>query len=240
MNVILREVVSFLKEAGASPFIIPAMGSHGGSTAEGQRQVLTGYGITEEFCGCPICSSMETVLLGEVNENGVKLPVYIDRMAREAGRHRGGQPDQAPRAFRGTYESGLMKMLCIGLGKQKGADSLHRDGFGTFATRIPLFGNYVRTHANVLFGVGTIENAYDETNRIVVLHNEEIPAKEPALLEYAKSLMPRILVPETDVLIVREIGKNFSGSGMDPNITGTGPLPTAAEASKSSGHVCWI
>ena len=96
MNVILREVVSFLKEAGASPFIIPAMGSHGGSTAGGQRQVLTGYGITEEFCGCPIRSSMETVLLGEVDENGVKLPVYIDRMAREADGIVGGQPDQAP------------------------------------------------------------------------------------------------------------------------------------------------
>ncbi|MBS6735973.1 MAG: DUF2088 domain-containing protein [Clostridiales bacterium] len=225
MNVILREVVSFLKEAGASPFIIPAMGSHGGSTAGGQRQVLTGYGITEEFCGCPIRSSMETVLLGEVDENGVKLPVYIDRMAREADGIVAVNRIKPHSAFRGPYESGLMKMLCIGLGKQKGADSLHRDGFGTFATRIPLFGNYVRTHANVLFGVGTIENAYDETNRIVVLHNEEIPAKEPALLEYAKSLMPRILVPETDVLIVREIGKNFSGSGMDPNITGTWSTP---------------
>ncbi len=225
MNVILREVVAFLKEAGAKPFIIPAMGSHGGATAEGQTQVLNSYGITEEFCGCPIRSSMETVHLGNVTDNGEVLPVYIDRYAWEADGIVIVNRIKPHSAFRGPYESGLTKMLCIGLGKQKGADSLHRDGFGTFATRIPLFGNFVRTHTNVLFGVGTIENAYDETNKIVVLHSEEIPQQEPTLLEYAKSLMPRILVPETDVLIVREIGKNFSGSGMDPNITGTWSTP---------------
>lgn len=225
MNVILREVVAFLKEAGAKPFIIPAMGSHGGATAEGQTQVLNSYGITEEFCGCPIRSSMETVHLGNVTDNGEVLPVYIDRYAWEADGVVIVNRIKPHSAFRGPYESGLTKMLCIGLGKQKGADSLHRDGFGTFATRIPLFGNFVRTHTNVLFGVGTIENAYDETNKIVVLHSEEIPQQEPTLLEYAKSLMPRILVPETDVLIVREIGKNFSGSGMDPNITGTWSTP---------------
>mgnify|MGYP004653679559 FL=1 len=225
MNVILREVVAFLKEAGAKPFIIPAMGSHGGATAEGQAQVLRSYGITEEFCGCPIYSSMETVHLGNVTDDDQTLPVYIDRFAWEADGIVVVNRIKPHSAFRGPCESGLTKMLCIGLGKQKGADSLHRDGFGTFATRIPLFGNYVRTHTNVLFGVGTIENAYDETNRIVVLHSEEIPEQEPALLEYAKSLMPRILVPQTDVLIVREIGKNFSGSGMDPNITGTWSTP---------------
>lgn len=225
MNIILREVIAFLKEAGAKPFIIPAMGSHGGATAEGQTQVLNSYGITEAFCGCPIRSSMETVHLGDVTDNGEVLPVYIDRYAWEADGIVVVNRIKPHSAFRGPYESGLTKMLCIGLGKQKGADSLHRDGFGTFATRIPLFGNFVRTHTNVLFGVGTIENAYDETNKIVVLHSEEIPQQEPALLEYAKSLMPRILVPETDVLIVREIGKNFSGSGMDPNITGTWSTP---------------
>lgn len=225
MNIILRETVFFLKEAGAIPFIIPAMGSHGGSTAEGQRQVLTGYGITEEFCGCPIQSSMETVHLGDADDNGVSLPVYVDRLAYEADGIVVVNRIKPHSAFRGPIESGLTKMMCIGLGKQKGADSLHKDGFGTFATRIPLVGNYVRTHTNVLFGVGTIENAYDQTNRIVVLRNEEIPQREPALLEYAKSLMPRILVPETDVLIVKEIGKNFSGSGMDPNITGTWSTP---------------
>ncbi len=225
MNVVLRETASFLKDKGCAPFIIPAMGSHGGATAEGQRAVLTGYGITEEFCGCPILSSMETVHLGWVEEDGQRFEVRIDKLAHEADGIVAINRIKPHSAFRGPYESGLTKMLCIGLGKQAGADSLHWDGFGTFKTRIPLFGNFVRTHAKVFFGVGTIENAYDETNRVVVLRSEEIPEQEPGLLKYAASLMPRILVDETDVLVVKEIGKNFSGSGMDPNITGTWSTP---------------
>lgn len=225
MNVILRETVAFLKEQGAEPFIIPAMGSHGGATAKGQMAVLEGYGITEEFCGCPIKSSMEVVCIGEVEDLGKKLPVYVDKYAYEADGIVAVNRIKPHSAFRGPYESGIMKMLCIGLGKQIGADSMHNDGFKYFKTRIPLFGNYVRTHTNVLFGVATIENAFDETNKIVVMTNEEIPEKEPEYLKYAASLMPRIMVDETDVLIVREIGKNFSGSGMDPNITGTWSTP---------------
>lgn len=225
MNVILRETVRFLKEAGAKPFIIPAMGSHGGATAEGQTGILTGYGITEEFCGCPIISSMETVQIGTVEDEGKIFPVYIDRHAAEADGIVAVNRIKPHSAFRGPCESGITKMLCIGLGKQKGADCMHNDGFKYFKTRIPLFGNYVRTHTNVLFGVAAIENAFDETNRITVMKNEEIPIQEPELLKYAFSLMPRILVNETDVLIVREIGKNFSGSGMDPNITGTWSTP---------------
>ena len=173
----------------------------------------------------PILSSMETVHLGEVEENGERMEVRIDRYAYEADGIVAFGRIKPHSAFRGPIESGITKMLCIGMGKQEGADSLHKDGFGTFKTRIPLFGNFVRTHTNVLFGVSTIENAFDQCNRIDVLRNQEIPEKEPELLKYAASLMPRILVPETDVLVVREIGKNFSGSGMDPNITGTWSTP---------------
>ena len=225
MNIVLREVASFVKANGAEPFIIPAMGSHGGATAEGQLGILEAYGITEEFCGCPILSSMETVHLGYVEEDGEKLEVRIDKYASEADGIIVINRIKPHSAFRGPYESGLTKMMCIGLGKQAGADSLHRDGFGMFKTRIPLFGNFVRTHTNVLFGVGVIENAYDKMNKVVVLRNEEIPVQEPELLKYAASLMPRILVDDTDVMIVRQIGKNFSGSGMDPNISGTWSTP---------------
>ena len=225
MNIVLRETAAFLKKYGAKPFIIPAMGSHGGATAEGQKEILYSYGITEEFCGCPIKSSMETVLIGYVEEEGKSLPVYIDKFAYEADGIVAVNRIKAHSAFRGTYESGITKMLCIGLGKQKGADIIHNSGFKAFKTRIPLFGNYVRTHTNVMFGVGTIENAFDNTNKIVVLKNNEIPEKEPELLLYSKSLMPRIYFDSTDVLIVKEIGKNFSGSGMDPNITGTWSTP---------------
>ncbi|MEA5082692.1 MAG: lactate racemase domain-containing protein [Lachnospiraceae bacterium] len=224
-NVILKEVVSFLKENGTNPFIIPAMGSHGGATSTGQMEILSSYGITEEFCSCPIKSSMETVCIGSVFDDGKNLPVFIDKFAAQADGIVAVNRIKPHSAFRGPYESGITKMLCIGLGKQIGADSMHRDGFKYFKTRIPLFGNYVRTHTNVLFGVATIENAFDETNRIEVMKNSEIPIKEPELLKYAASLMPRILIDSTDVLIVKEIGKNFSGSGMDPNISGTWSTP---------------
>lgn len=222
MNVVLREVASFVRERGAEPYIIPAMGSHGGSTAQGQKEILTGYGITEEFCGCPIHSSMEVAYLGDTPEG---LPVYIDKFAAESdaiilvGRIKGHT------AFRGTYESGLAKMMTIGLGKQVGADSMHDAGFGELAKRIPIFAKVVLEHAPISFGVGVMENALDQTCRVEVLKGEEIMEKEPALLEYAKSRMPRLMLPETDVLIVREIGKNFSGSGMDPNVTGTWSTP---------------
>jgi len=235
--VILREIVRFLKNAGAKPFITAAMGSHGGASAEGQRRILSGFGVTEEFCGCPIVSSMETVCLGTVVEDGEELPVYIDRAASEADGIVVVNRIKPHTAFRAPVESGLTKMMAVGLGKQRGADCIHRRGFGSFATRIPLFGNYIRTHAGVLFGVAIIENACEKTNRIVVLHNDEIPKKEPELLEYARSLMPRIPVPEADVLVVGEIGKNISGSGMDPNITGTFNTPCASGGIKSQ-NIC--
>lgn len=225
IHVVIRETVDFLKELGARPFIVPAMGSHGGSTAQGQTDILRSYGITEEFCGCPIVSSMETVQIGTVNDEGRELAVFIDRQAAQADAIVAINRVKPHSAFRGPYESGILKMLSIGLGKQVGADSMHRDGFKHFKTRIPLFGNFVRTHTNVIFAVALVENAYDETNVIEVLRNEEIPEREPELLKYAFSLMPRILVDEADVLVVQEIGKNFSGSGMDPNITGSWSTP---------------
>lgn len=237
INIILREIVSFLIEAGAKPFIVAAMGSHGGATADGQLNILTSYGITKEFCGCPIISRMDTVHLGNVHEGSSELPVYIDKAAYEADGIVVVNRIKPHTSFRADVESGLTKMLCIGLGKQRGAESMHAEGFGTFSTRIPLFGNYVRTHTNVIFGVAIIENAYDKTNRIIVLNNEDIPKKEPELLAYAKSLMPRILVPKTDVLVVKEIGKNISGCGMDPNVTGTFGTPYASGGIKSQ-NVC--
>ena len=228
MPVILRELARFVKDQGGEPYIIPAMGSHGGATAEGQREILESYGITEDFCGCPIFSSMETVQVGTM---ACGDEVRMDRFAYEAdaiivvGRIKGHT------AFRGPYESGLIKMMAIGLGKREGADSLHRAGFRVFGERLPEYAKIVFDHCNIIFGVGTIENEFDQTCRIEVLPAEEIFDKEPELLRYAKSRMPRLLFPETDILMVHEIGKNFSGSGMDPNITHTylpgAPIPQA-------------
>ncbi len=222
---ILKAIVMFVKNQGCHPFIIPAMGSHGGATAEGQRAILDEYGITETYLGCPIKSSMETVKLGYVCDEGKELEVLIDKQASEADGIIVFGRIKPHSAFRGTYESGLMKMMCIGMGKQEGAESLHRDGFGTFKRRIFLYGDFIRTHSKVLFGVSTIENSHDHCNRIDVIPSDDIPEVEKTLLQYAFSLMPRIKVPEADVLVVREIGKDYSGSGMDPNITGTWATP---------------
>ena len=222
MPEILQELARFLKGQGAKPYIIPTTGSHGGATAEGQRNILESYGITEEFCECPIFSSMETVEVGKMPDGD---PVRMDRFAFESdavvvvGRIKGHT------AFRGPYESGLVKMIAVGLGKREGADLLHQKGFRVFGERLPQYARVIYDHCNILFGVGIIENEHDETCRIEVLPSEKIFDKEPALLTYAKSRMPRLLFPETDLLLVREIGKNFSGNGMDPNVTGTFGTP---------------
>lgn len=222
---ILKAIVDYVKSCGCSPFVIPAMGSHGGATAEGQLAILEEYGITEEYLCCPILSSMETIRLGFAEEADKKHEIRIDRNAAEADGIIVFNRIKPHSAFRGPYESGLMKMMGIGMGKQEGAESLHKDGFGTFKTRIFLYGEYVRTHSNILFGVSTIENAYDKCNRIDVIKSKDIPEREKVLLEYAKTQIPSLPVSEADVLVVLEIGKNYSGSGMDPNITGTWATP---------------
>lgn len=224
MPEILRELASFVRAQGGEPWIIPAMGSHGGATDEGQRQILESYGITEEFCGCPIFSSMETVRVGEL-PNGDE--VRVDKFAHEADAVIVVGRIKAHTAFRGPYESGLIKMMAIGMGKRAGADSLHREGFGKMGERLPEYARVVFDSCNIIFGVAPIENEFDETCRVEVIPAEEIFDREPELLLYAKSRLPRILIPETDILMVREIGKNFSGSGMDPNVTGTFGTPYA-------------
>lgn len=224
MPLILKKLAAFVRAQGGEPCIIPAMGSHGGATAEGQKALLEGYGITEDYCGCPILSSMETVRVGQLPDGD---EVRMDRFAHEADAVIVVGRIKAHIAFRGTYESGLVKMMAIGMGKRAGADSLHRAGFGKMGERLPLYAKVVFDNCNVIFGVAPIENEFDQTCRIEVIPVEEIFDREPELLHYAKSRLPRILLPETDVLIVGEIGKNFSGSGMDPNVTGTFGTPYA-------------
>lgn len=234
MPVILRELAAFVKAQGAQPYIIPAMGSHGGATAEGQRAILESYGITEEFCGCPIFSSMETVRIGEL-PNGDE--VRVDKFAHDADAVIVVGRIKAHTAFRGPYESGLIKMMAIGMGKRAGADSLHREGFGKMGERLPQYARGVFDNCNIIFGVAPIENEFDQTCRIEVIPAERIFEDEPGLLLYAKSRLPRLLIPETDVLVVREIGKNFSGSGMDPNVTGTFGTPYASGGIKKQRTV---
>lgn len=218
VDIITRAIVDFVKQRGANPFIVPAMGSHGGATAEGQALLLAGYGITEKTMGCPVKSSMETVLLG-ISELG--KPVYMDRNAYESDGIIVSCRIKPHNAFRGDYESGPCKMMVVGLGKQDGAESVHRDGMGKMALNLPANAKVILEKAPILFALPCIENAYDETCKIAAIPKEEILAKEPELLKFAFGQMPRIIVGEADVLVVDEIGKNYSGTGVDPNITGT-------------------
>ena len=217
LPVIMRTIVDFCKEQGAEPFLIPAMGSHGGATAEGQRAVLTALGVTEETCGCPIYSSMETQVIAQTPEG---YPVQIEKNAAQADGIIVVNRIKPHPVFVAPYESGLMKMMTIGLGKQKQAEYVHQMGFDQFHRLIPLFGNAILDHANILFGLAIIENAYDQTNRIVALTPDGIRKEEPGLLLDAKAKMPRLLPGSADVLVVDRMGKDISGDGMDPNITG--------------------
>lgn len=224
---ITRAVVDQLKEAGALPFIIPTMGSHGGATAEGQAELLASFGVTEEAMGVPIDASMEVEAIGELEPG---LPIYVCKSALQADGITFIARVKPHTCFRGPIESGLCKMLVIGLGKQVGASSLHNQGFGRFAELIPQAAQMILNNTKVLFGVAVVENAYEETSIIEVISNEDMMElkRERDLLEQAKERMGRILLPEFDVLVIDEIGKNISGDGQDPNVTGLFFTPYAS------------
>ena len=221
---LLRELVRLLKEAGTAPFVIPAMGSHGGATAEGQRALLAGYGVTEASIGAPIRSSMEVC---QVDTAETGEPVWVDQLSLEADGIVLFNRVKPHTGFRGAYESGLIKMAAIGLGKQKGAETVHAGGPAVMGERVRDFGSRAIRATKVILGLATVENAFDRVCALRLLTREEIFTQEPILLEEAKSKLPRILFEDLDVLVVDRIGKNISGPGMDPNITHT-YLPGAA------------
>ena len=230
LPLIVKTVVAELKRLKAIPFIVPAMGSHGGATAEGQIDVLANLGVTQETAGCPILSSMETVELGTI-ANG--LPVLIDKHAYEADGIVVINRIKAHNAFSGPVESGLSKMITIGLGKQKGADSCHAFGFGKMPEHIVAMTKIKLAKANFLFGVGTVENAYDKVSKIAVVEPERIIETDKKLLLEAKKNLPRILFEDIDVLIVDQIGKEFSGGGMDCHIVGRASTGFVTPATRS-------
>lgn len=217
MALILKVIVSYLKSIELDPFIIPAMGSHGGAEAEGQRQVLESMGITEAYCEAPIYSSMEAVQIG-TTEHGV--PVFMDPYAFEADRVIAINRVKPHVGFRGPFESGVAKMLAIGLGKQRGAEACHASGFGNMARNIPEVAQVVIDTGKILLGIGILENAYDETMEFHVMEHDEILKQEPALLKKAMANMPQFYIDKLDILVVEEIGKNITGTGMDTNIIG--------------------
>lgn len=214
---IASAVIAELKALGAKPFIFPCMGSHGAATAAGQKKVLKTYGITEAATGVPIRATMETVIVGHLAD---RTPVHMDKFAAEAEAIVVINRIKPHTGFRGATESGLTKMLAIGIGKITGAAIYHTHGMDKFPELLPQIREVNISQRNVLFGVGIVENAYDETAHIEIVPAQNLETREPDLQEMAKRMMPQLFFDDIDVLVIDEMGKNISGAGFDPNITG--------------------
>jgi hypothetical protein len=216
--VITRAIVDHLKSLGAKPFIVPAMGSHGGGTPDGQRQVVESYGMTEDFVGCPIRSSVETVVVAKSKDG---FPIHFDRTAFEADHVVVCNRVKPHTGFAGPIESGLLKMLTIGLGNPVGAVTYHRAilDFG-FDRVVRGTAAEVLAKCPILAGVAIVENAYDQTARIEAAPPERFETCESELLSLAKQWLPRLPFRHVDVLLIDRIGKEISGTGMDPNVVG--------------------
>jgi len=217
IDVIVKATVGHLKALGARPFIIPAMGSHGGATAEGQRAVLEHYGVTEAAMGCPIRATMDVVQAGEV----LGLPIWLDREASEADCVGVINRVKPHTGFTGEIGSGLFKMMTIGMGKHRGAIQAHRANIRLgYETMITELGREMLRTGRVAFGLGIVENGYDETALVRAFLPDDLEAGERELLRLAKAWMAKLPFDPIDLLIVDEIGKDVSGSGMDTNVIG--------------------
>lgn len=212
-----RASVDHLKGLGARPFVFPAMGSHGGGTSEGQLSVLEHYGVTEATMGCPVRATMDVVQVGET----LGLPVWLDRYAAEADWIGVINRVKPHTDFKGEIESGLFKMMTIGLGKHRGAIQGHRanvrHGYETVITAV---GRAMLRTGKIAFGLGLVENGYDETAKVEAFLAADLEAGERALLREAKAWMARLPFEQVDLLVVDEMGKDVSGSGMDSNVIG--------------------
>ncbi|GAB4137815.1 MAG: lactate racemase domain-containing protein [Planctomycetaceae bacterium] len=215
---IIKAIVDHCKKLRAVPFIVPAMGSHGGGTADGQRKIIESYGITEEFTGAEIRSSMETVIVDQTPQG---IPVHFDKHASEADHVLVCGRVKPHTGFVGEIESGLHKMMLIGLGKHEGAKIYHRaiQDF-SWLEIVTAVADKVLETCHVIAGLAILENAYDETGMIAAVAPQDFLEREKELLRIAKDWMPRLPFAEIDLLIVDEIGKNISGSGMDTNVIG--------------------
>ena len=249
---VLKAIIERLKDLGASPYVVPCMGSHGGATAGGQVEALEALGITEQSVGAPIVSSIEVQKIGKTKFG---TPVFIDKNILNADKIIVVNRIKLHTDFKGEFESGLIKMMVIGMGKPEGAMMVHRltikHGFPTVLAEV---GSIVLKKLPIFFGVGIIENPYDQTAFIDLLRPEEMMEKEKVLLKKAKKLMPRLHFDRIDILIVDELGKNVSGAGMDTNVIGRSnfigsPKPTRPKITRifvrdltdvSHGNACGI
>lgn len=223
LGIIVRAIVDWFRQHGSTPFVFPAMGSHGGATAEGQRDVLAHLGITETSAGCPIRSTMDTVCVGTL-DNG--LPVHLDKFAARADGIFMINRIKPHTGFSGQHESGLVKMAVIGLGKQRGAEACHHFGYAHMAENLTrACALLLERCPQVLGGLGIVENAYDKTCHVEAVPRETFFARDAALLHLARERMGRLYVQQLDVLVLQRMGKEISGAGMDPNIIGRAASP---------------
>ncbi|AKL94587.1 hypothetical protein CACET_c11220 [Clostridium aceticum] len=217
----LKEIVKLtidnIKAMGANPYIISAMGSHGGGTEKGQREILYGYGINEEDMGVPVITKTDVVHLGKTKKG---INVYFDKTAYEADVVVPINRIKLHTDFVADIQSGLCKMLVIGLGNHIGCSAIHEEEFEFFGEIIKEAASMIMAKAKIGFGVAILENAYDKTSKIEFIPAKELIPREIELVKIAKKNMPILMIPKIDILIVEEIGKNISGAGYDPNILG--------------------
>ena len=214
---IVKLTVDKIKELGGDPFIVSAMGSHGGGTEKGQREVLYGYGITEEYMGVPIITKTDVIHLGKTKKG---FDIYFDKTAAGADVVVPINRIKLHTDFVSDIQSGLCKMLVIGLGNHIGCSAIHEEEFDNFGEIIKEAATIIMEKINVGFGIAILENAYDETAKIEFIPSKDLIRREIELVKVAKENMPTLMIPEIDILIVEEIGKNISGAGYDPNILG--------------------
>ncbi|MCE9533311.1 MAG: DUF362 domain-containing protein [Planctomycetes bacterium] len=224
--VIVRATIEALQELGAKPFVVAAMGSHGGATADGQRELLASYHISEAELGVPVKTDMETTQIG-VNSWGE--PVWWDRNALAADGVVTVSRIKPHTDYRSKYESGISKMCVIGLGKREGASQHHRWGWKGLQQMLPETFKTILEKTKFLGGLGIVENANEETALLQVVDRDDVRDIEPALLDQARTLMGRLPFEELDVLVIGEIGKNYSGAGIDPNVVGRLLIEAAPE-----------
>src|SRR5438132_7378916 len=235
IGTIVGATVKWLLDVGARPFVFPAMGSHGGGTADGQLSVLEHYGITETTMGCPVRATMDVVQVGEA----LGLPVWLDAYAAEATWIGVVNRVKPHTDFKGSIESGLFKMMTIGLGKWKGAMQYHRANVNHgYETVITAVGREMLAKARIGFGLGIVENGYDETGHIEAFNAKSLEEGERRLLKDAREWMARLPFKQIDVLVVEQIGKNISGSGMDTNVIGRPTNPH--EPFPNDPKILWI
>ena len=235
IDVVVKATVRYLLDLGARPFVFPAMGSHGGGTAEGQLSVLEHYGITEATMGCPVRATMDVIQVGEA----LGLPVWLDRFAAEADWIGVVNRVKPHTDFKGSIESGLFKMMTIGLGKYRGAQQYHRANVQhSYETVITSVGREMLAKAKIGFGLGIVENGYDETATIEAFNAAALEEGERRLLKSAREWMARLPFSPIDVLVVEQIGKNISGAGMDTNVIGRPTNPH--EPFPNDPKILWI